>query len=159
MPPSGPSGERQVTMPRATWISTVGRLGRSVPTAKMSVRAIPSRVRAGAQSCRASVAQTQCSPTVFVIFVSTMTEALLTTCAGRQSPSRLASVAASYSNRPEPCRSQVIKTSLEPKSGRSRRWCDGARGQLGCNLGCSSLRYGAVHGSTCTRSELRRERI
>lgn len=25
-------------------------------------------------------------------------------------------------------------------------------------LGCSSLRYGAVHGSTCTRSELRRER-
>jgi hypothetical protein len=25
-------------------------------------------------------------------------------------------------------------------------------------LGCGSLRYGAVHGSTCTRSELRRER-
>jgi hypothetical protein len=39
---------------------------------------MPSRVRAGAQSCRARVAQTQCSPTVFVIFLSAMAEASLT---------------------------------------------------------------------------------
>lgn len=79
MSPSAHDGFRPLSEAVLTWISIVGRLGRNVPTARMSVRAIPSRVRAGAQSCRARVAHTQCSPTVFVIFVSTMAEACRTT--------------------------------------------------------------------------------
>lgn len=85
IPPSGHDVVLPVSEAVLTWTSIVGRLGRSVPTARMSVRAIPSRVRAGAQLCRARVAQTQCFPTVLTIFVSTMTEASRTGSAGAES--------------------------------------------------------------------------
>jgi hypothetical protein len=57
---------------------------------------------------RANVAQTQCWPTVLVIFVSTVDRSIAYGTHRRQSPTGLASVAASCSNNPKPCRSQVI---------------------------------------------------
>ena len=86
---------------------------------------MPSRVRAGAELCRARVAHTQCSPTVFVIFLSTMAEASLMTFSADYEPDPQC-----HGGVPVPCPIGTV-TSGESRSLTGRlHWHSPAAGQV-----------------------------